>query len=426
MDTIVAQASARGRAGVAVIRLSGPAAWNICQRLAGDVPPPRVASLRKLRDARGQMLDEALVLTFEAGRSFTGDATVEFHLHGSVAVVTAVTREILAADGVRPADAGEFTRRAFEAGRLDLTEVEGLGDLLEAETEIQRQHAQRIMDGSAARTVENWRADLLQALAMSEAAIDFADEDLPPDTWLLVRDPLARVRDALRREVSGRRVAERIRDGFEVAIVGPVNAGKSTLLNALAGRDAAITSEREGTTRDVIEVRMDIGGLAVTLIDTAGLRETSDEVEQIGIDRGRQRARNADLRIYLQSRPDETVTEADADDIVLLGRSDLWSRPGVSGKTGEGIEALVSQIESRLAGRVSGSSTFSRERHFSRLQRALGCLERAHEEAWRDTAAMEIVSEEVRHAVHHLDELVGRIGVEDVLGHIFSSFCIGK
>ena len=426
MDTIVAQASARGRAGVAVVRVSGPAAWQICERLAGIVPAPRVASLRRLRDAEGATLDQALVLSFEAGRSFTAERVVEFHLHGSVAVVSAVLREILAIDGVRPAEPGEFTRRAFEAGRIDLTEVEGLGDLLEAETEAQRKHAQRIMDGSLGRLVADWRADLLQALAMSEAAIDFADEDLPPETWNLMREPLDRVCTALDREVAGRRAAERVRDGFEVAIVGPVNAGKSTLLNALAGREAAITSEREGTTRDVIEVRMEIGGLAVTLIDTAGLRDTEDEIEQLGIARGVERARAADLRVFLTAHPGDPVGEVGADDIVLLGKSDLWPEPGVSGKTGEGIDALIEQIEERLSERASSSSSFSRERHFARLKQALEHLERARQEAATEAAQLEIVSEEIRHAVFLLDELVGRIGVEDVLGRIFSSFCIGK
>ena len=426
MDTIVAQASARGRAGVAVVRISGPDAWRACERMAGAIPPPRTTSLRRLRDRHGETLDHALVVTFEEGRSFTGEKITELHLHGSVAVVSAVMRELVTFDGLRPAEPGEFTRRAFEAGRLDLTEVEGLGDLLEAETDAQRKHAQRIMEGNLARMVADWRADLLQALAMSEAAIDFADEDLPPETWQLVREPLGRVCDALAQELAGRRAAERLRDGFEVAIIGPVNAGKSTLLNALAGRDAAITSEREGTTRDVIEVRMDIGGLAVTLIDTAGLRDTDDEIEQLGIARGIERARGAALRVFLKAHPDDPVPESTDDDIVLLGKSDLWSEPGVSGKTGDGIDALVHQIEARLSQRACASSSFSRERHFARLSQAIEHLRRAQDDAQAEMPQLEIVSEEVRHAVFLLDELVGRIGVEEVLGRIFSSFCIGK
>jgi tRNA modification GTPase len=426
MDTIVAQASARGRAGVAVLRISGPAAWSVGARIAGDLPPPRRAALRRLCDAEGETLDRALVLAFEEGGSFTGEQTVEFHLHGSAAVVSAVMREVLAEDGVRPAEAGEFTRRAFEAGRLDLTEVEGLGDLLEAETEAQRRHAQRIMEGSLATLVDGWREDLLQALAMSEAAIDFADDDLPPGTWQLMHEPLARVCAALGRELFGRRAAERIRDGFEVAIVGPVNSGKSTLLNVLAGREAAITSEREGTTRDVIEVRMEIGGLPVTLIDTAGLRATEDEVEQMGIARGRQRAAAADLRVVLKAHPDDPADGAAPGDIVLLGRADLWFLPGVSGRTGAGVDALLSGIEARLVERVAESSAFSRERHFARLQKALEHLQLAREEAGTPEPRLEIVAEEIRHAVFLLDELVGRIGAEAVLGRIFSSFCIGK
>jgi tRNA modification GTPase len=228
------------------------------------------------------------------------------------------------------------------------------------------------------------------------------------------------------KEVSGRGAAELIRDGFEVALIGPVNAGKSTLLNAIAGREAAITSEIAGTTRDVIEVRMDIGGLVVTLIDTAGLRSTGDAVEKLGIERGQSRARGADLRVFLKSQPEDDPTVADPDDIVLLGRCDLWSQPGISGKTGEGIEALLASIRRRLEGKVNGGSTFSRERHFSRLAEAAAHLERACDEVTKGDPQLEIVAEELRHALFLLDELVGGVGVEEVLGRIFSSFCIGK
>jgi len=426
MDTIVALATARGRAGVAVVRVSGPRAWEVCKQIAGRVPVPRRAALCVLRDSHDERIDEALVLVFDAGGSFTGERVVEFQIHGSPAVISALIREILQIEGVRAAEAGEFTRRSFEAGKLSLTEVEGLADLLEAETEAQRKLAQRIFDGTAARLLESWRDDLLQSAAMLEASIDFSDEEIPADLSSHIRAPLIKVKAAVAQQIEGSAASERIREGFEVAIVGAVNAGKSTLLNALAGREAAITSERAGTTRDVIEVRMDIGGLPVTLIDTAGLRETDDEVERIGIERGRKRAEAADLRVYLKGIPDDDVNRFAADDIVLLSKADLWQLPGVSGKTGQGVSELVSLIEERLAGRVAGSSVFSRERHFDKLRKAELHLQTALSGLDKSDLGWEIVSVDIRAAIACLDGIIGRIDVEDVLGRIFSSFCIGK
>jgi len=426
MDTIVALATARGRAGVAVVRVSGPRAWEVCAQIAGRVPAPRQATLCHLCDSQAERIDEALVLVFEAGGSFTGERVVEFQIHGSPAIIAAVIREILQIDGVRAAEAGEFTRRAFEAGKLSLTEVEGLADLLEAETEAQRKLAQRIFDGTAARLLEGWRNDLLQAVAMLEASIDFSDEEIPSDLSDHIRGPLNRVQAAIAVEVAGSAASERIREGFEVAIVGAVNAGKSTLLNALAGRDAAITSERAGTTRDVIEVRMDIGGLPVTLIDTAGLRETDDEVERIGIERGKRRAEAADLRVYLIGEPDQDVAPYSIGDIVVLSKADLWELPGISGKTGLGLPELIKQIETHLSDRVASSSVFSRERHFDKLRKADSHLLEALSGLTQGDVGWEFISVDIRAAVACLDGIIGRIDVEDVLGRIFASFCIGK
>lgn len=426
MSTIVALATARGRAGVAVIRVSGPLAWEVCARIAGRVPAPRQATLCRLRSGDGEQIDEALVLVFDADRSFTGERIVEFQTHGSPAIITALIREILMLDGVRAAEAGEFTRRAFDAGKLSLTEVEGLADLLEAETEAQRRLAQRIFDGTAARIVEGWRDELLQSVAMLEASIDFSDEEIPDDLSTHILGPLIKVQAALNREIAGRAASERIREGFEVAIVGAVNVGKSTLLNALAGREAAITSERAGTTRDVIEVRMDIGGLPVTLIDTAGLRDTDDEVEQIGIERGQKRAEAADLRVYLKAAPDHELAPFAPSDIVLLSKADTWGQPGVSGKTGEGVSALVAMIEQRLADRAAASSVFSRERHFDKLSKAESHLRVAIACLSSGEVGWEIAAVDIRAAILSLDGIIGRIDVEDVLGRIFASFCIGK
>ena len=426
METIVALATAQGRAGVAVVRVSGPLAWTVCEALAGVVPAPRVARLLVLRDASGDRIDQGLVLVFEEGRSFTGERVCEFQVHGSQAVVAAMLRACLTVKGVRAAEPGEYTRRAFFNGQLDLTEVEALADLIDAETEGQRKQAMAVLDGSAGRLVDVWREDLLQALAILEAAMDFSDEELPEDLTPLALAPLERVNASITAQLSGRVASESVRDGFDVAIIGRVNTGKSTLLNTLAGREAAITSERAGTTRDVIEVRMDIGGLAVTLVDTAGLRDTDDEIERLGIDRGQARARDADLRVYLREGPDDLPIGMEPDDIAVFSKSDLSGLPGVSGATGDGIPALIRSIEHVLREKTKGSSVFMRERHFDKLMRATDDLGRAITGLIAVPSAWEIVSDDVRSAIRCLDGIVGRVDIEDVLGRIFSSFCIGK
>ena len=424
MDTIAALATARGRAGVAVVRVSGPAAGAAAVAVSGLLPAPRRAALRALHGPEG-LIDHGLVLWFPGPASFTGEDVVEFQTHGSVAVVGALLRALLGQPGVRAAEPGEFTRRAFEAGRMDLTEVEALADLLEAETEAQRRQAQRVLDGTAGRLVAGWRETLLDALALCEASVDFADEDVPQTLAPEARALMEAVRGQIAQQMAGRAAAERLRDGFEVAIVGAVNTGKSSLLNALAGREAAITSARAGTTRDVIEVRLDIGGLAVTLIDTAGLRETADEVERIGIARGQDRARVADLRIYLCDGPDDRPQTLAPDDLVVLSKADLWQRPGISALTGAGLAELLQQIEERLAVRTSQSAVFSHARHFDRLTRAAAHLAAAEARLGPDPQ-WELAAEELRLALRALDGLVGRVDVEDVLGRIFASFCIGK
>ena len=299
MNTIFALASAQGRAGVSVIRLSGPDAKEVMAKFASNLPNDRVAGLRILIDDAGEPLDHALVLCFDGPRSFTGEDVVELHLHGSIAVVQSVLRVLGDSGLARLADPGEFTRRALENGRMDLAQVEGLADLIESETEAQRKQALRVVTGHLGALVEQWRSSLIRAAALIGATIDFVDEDVPVDVTPEVRELLTGVKTDLIKEITGSKVAERIRVGFEVAIVGAPNAGKSTLLNAMAGRDAAITSEIAGTTRDVIEVRMDLKGLPVTILDTAGLRDGQDAVEVIGINRALGRAGDADLRIFL-------------------------------------------------------------------------------------------------------------------------------
>lgn len=429
MDTIYALASARGRAGVAVIRLSGPQAVAAATVLAGPLPPPRQAGLRALRDGAGELLDHALVLTFPEGASFTGDTVVELHLHGSPAVVAAVLRRLGDLPGLRLAEPGEFTRRALENGRLDLAQVEGLADLIDAETEAQRRQAQRVLSGAVGARAEDWRRRLIRAAALLEATIDFADEDVPVDVTPEVLALIDGVLADLRAEAVGARVAERIRDGFEVAIVGRPNAGKSTLLNALAGREAAITSHVAGTTRDVIEVRMDLNGLPVTVLDTAGLRETEDLVEGMGVARAVERAGRADLRVFLCDEaglPEGLAPEPD--DLVVRGKADVAPGSGlaVSGKTGQGVPELVAEITARLGARAAGAGTITRERHRLAVLRAIGAMESARVEVMQGPDRAELAAEEMRRAIRALDSLVGRVDVEHLLGEIFASFCIGK
>ncbi len=424
MDTIYALASARGKAGVAVLRLSGPASHPAVRALCGDLPQARRASLRRVRHA-GQDLDDALILVFDEGQSFTGEASAELHLHGSIAVVRAVMQALAEQPGLRLADPGEFTRRALENGRLDLAQVEGMADLIEAETEAQRRQALRVLSGAIGRRAEEWRSQLIRAAALIEATIDFADEDVPVDVRPEVSALLNTVLADLRVEMAGSHAAERIRDGFEVAIIGAPNAGKSTLLNAIAGREAAITSEVAGTTRDVIEVRMDIAGLAVTLLDTAGLRETDDKVERIGIDRALHRARMADLRVFLDSGEEVSGIAPTGDDIVIRGKADVTGH-GVSGKTGQGIQELITMIGDRLLTRSAGAGLLIRERHRLAIERAIRAMESAQLEVEKGAARAELAAANLHSAIRALEALVGRVDVENLLDEIFSSFCIGK
>lgn len=428
MDTIYATATARGRAGLAVLRISGPDALAAGSALCARLPEPRVAGLRRLH-WQGDLLDEALVLTFAEGASFTGEAVVELHLHGGPAVVSAVLRALAEQPGLRLAEPGEFTRRALENGVLDLTQVEGLADLIDAETEAQRRQAVRVLSGSVKDRVDQWRRDLIRAGALLEATIDFADEDVPVDVAPEVLGLIDRLMSDLGREAAGVAAAERIRDGFEVAIVGAPNAGKSTLLNRLAGREAAITSHIAGTTRDVIEVRMEIDGLAVTFLDTAGLRATDDVLEQAGIDRALARAEAADLRVFLTGGSDVPGLTPVADDIVVLGKADTISSqcgPAVSGLTGAGVAELLARIGEILQERVASAGALVRERHRLAVSGALTALAEGRAEVLREDQRVELAAEHLRRAVRALDALVGRVDVDDLLGEIFASFCIGK
>lgn len=427
MDTIFALATARGKAGVAIIRISGPASHDAVRHLAGDVPGTRRAVLRTLRSG-GEVLDQGLVLTFSDGSGFTGECSAELQLHGSTAVTRAVLRALSGLPGLRQAEPGEFTRRALDNDRLDLTQVEGLADLIDAETEIQRKQALRVLSGAIGKRAALWRGKLIRAAALLEATIDFAEEDVPVDVTPEVVGILDALLGEFRAEIDGARIAERVRDGFEVAIIGRPNSGKSSLINILAGREAALTSDIPGTTRDIIEVRMDLKGLAVTMLDTAGLRQTDDAIEQLGIMRARARAEGADLRVFLMDEdglPEGMIPVPG--DIVVRGKADLGaSGPAVSGLTGEGVQELVDQISAELSGRAVGSGTLTRERHRLALMRGVEALEAARIELSKSAVRTEIAAEDIRAAIRALDALVGGIDVEAVLDEVFSRFCIGK
>lgn len=427
MDTIFALATVPGKSGVAVIRVSGARAFDSCHAFGFDPIAPRRTAVRKLVHPDRGFLDEALVLLFEEGASFTGEPVVEFHVHGSLAIVNAVLDCLKELPNYRMAEAGEFTRRALANGRLDLTQVEALSDLIDAETEMQRKQAIKGFTGRLREQAETWRADLIHALSLLEATIDFADEEVPVDVSDDVDRLLAGVIATIDKEINGFGIAERVRTGFEVAIVGPPNAGKSTLLNALAGRDAAITSEIAGTTRDVIEVRMDLDSVPVTFLDTAGLRDTDDTVESIGVQRAIDRAKRADLRVFLKGNGDFGGLSPTEDDIIVQGKSDLRSDgQGVSGLTGGGIQQLVTDVKTLLLSRSVAAGLVSHQRQNDVLVQAKELLGKAQSIAISSPERYDLASEELRAGIFTLERLVGRVDVEDVLDKVFSSFCIGK
>lgn len=425
MDTIFACATANGRAGVAIIRISGPRSHKVAERLAGPLPASK--GVRKLHAATGDVIDEALVLTFPERSSFTGEPTVELHLHGSPMIVDFVLRELASISGAREAEAGEFTRRALENGKLDLAQVEGLADLIDAQTESQRRQAMRVFAGALGEKAEGWRSRLIRAASLLEATIDFVDEDVPVDVYPEVLDLLEGVRKELGAEISGSKIAERVRSGFEIAIVGRPNVGKSTLLNRLVQRDAAITSDVAGTTRDVIEVDMDLNGIPVTLVDTAGIRNSEDKVELLGIERAAKRSKDADIRVFLIDNNDLGDFLPNNDDIVLSSKSDKKSGkfPGISGLTGDGVSELLDRISTILRDRTSTIGVAVRERHRFAIERCVDRILTAQQLINQDMP-VDLVADEIRIANREVDSLVGRIDVEDLLDEIFRSFCIGK
>ncbi|PWC30176.1 tRNA uridine-5-carboxymethylaminomethyl(34) synthesis GTPase MnmE [Teichococcus aestuarii] len=435
-DTIFALASGGGRAAVSLLRLSGPGSGAVLDRIAGGRPAPRLASLRRLRHPESaELLDEALVLWFPGPRSYTGEDAAELHLHGGRAVLEGVTAALLAC-GARPAEPGEFTRRAFLNGRMDLTEAEGIADLIAAETAAQRRQALRQAGGALAVRYAGWAERLTRLLAHQEAAIEFAEDGLPNTLEAEVRREGAALAAEIGAHLADGGRGERLREGLWGAIVGAPNAGKSSLLNALAGREAAIVSARAGTTRDIVEVRLELGGVPVWLADTAGLRETPDEIEAEGVRRARRRAEEADLLIAVfaaDQPPDaETLALLAPGTLVVANKTDLAPAPAaiggqapiaLSARDGEGLAALRAALEAVAAERagLSEEASLTRPRHRAALGEAAAWIE----EAIR-APLPELAAEALRAALRALGRLTGRVGVEAVLDVVFGDFCIGK
>ena len=427
MDTIFALASAPGKAGISIVRLSGPLAINVAEKLTKSKLKEKQPNLRVIYDSDNHFIDQALILIFSKPYSFTGENVVEFHLHGSSAVVSSVIKLLGNFKGLRSAEAGEFTRCALENGKIDLAQVEGLADLIDAETDAQHKQAARIFNGALGEKTKEWRAKLVKAGALLVATLDFADEEVPEEVTTEVGKLINMVLSDLDKEIIGVQTAERIRSGFEVAIVGAPNLGKSTLLNYLVGRDAAITSNVSGTTRDVIEVKLDLRGLPVTILDTAGIRKSDDKVEEIGISRALERSSLSDLRIVLTEDGEYPVGLKKRDtDIICIAKDDQGNRGGVSGKTGAGIDRLKNNIWDILNNKVQYVGIATRERHKSSMVNAKKFLGNAVVSLRDGPEYYDITAEEIRAATSALDSLIGRIGVEDVLDEVFSSFCLGK
>lgn len=450
-DTIAALATGAGRAGVAIVRVSGPRARDVLKSLIPmRFPKAREAMHARFIDQRdNSIIDEGVALFFESPASFTGEDVAELHVHGAAAVIAAMIDACLRVDGVRIAEPGEFTRRAFENGKLDLAEAEGLADLVDAETEGQRRQALRQMGGALSALYESWRGQLIEAAALIEAEIDFPDEDLPGALARRAGPILEALAADMGRHLEDGHRGERVRDGYRIAIIGPPNAGKSSLLNALARREAAIVSDIPGTTRDVVEVRLVLAGFPVWVADTAGLREAADAIEAEGVRRALERAEEADLRIGLapvgpggptgKTGPTGLIEALRAGDILVRSKSDL-SPTGptggptgktdvltlpVSAKTAQGLPELEAALTARVAAALGGQEApaLTRARHRRLVEEARAALLQALPGL---SLGPELAAEDVRRAAAAIGRLTGKIDVEDLLDEIFSSFCIGK
>ncbi len=434
-DTIFALSSGRLPSGVAVVRISGPKVRFVLETIIGSIPAPRYAAYKLFRDRNGDSIDRGLVLFFPGPNSFTGEDCAEFHLHGGKAVVEKLLSEMGELPGCRIAEAGEFTRRAFSNGKMDLTIAEGLADLIAAETEGQRRLALQVASGTQRELYTEWRQRLLRARAFIEAELDFADEsDVPGSVSEQVWQSLALLKREIENHIASGKRASMLRDGLHVVIVGAPNAGKSSLLNFLAGREVAIISEEAGTTRDLLEVKLDLGGIPVYVTDTAGLRETDSSVEKIGIERARARMADADLVLLLEDMSDPIEVTPDETSAILwrIGtKADLKGEPSgnwsyrISTKTGEGLDGLLNALQSFAEAQIGQieDAVPTRQRHINLLRSTVAEIDRAINGT---NLPLELRAENMRLASQHLGRITGDVDVEEILDVIFSQFCIGK
>ncbi len=429
--TIFALSTASGKAGIAIVRISGNEAFSIAEAISGPLPEPRKAFLRNLMYDH-MLIDQAIVIRFKKDNSYTGEDMVEFQVHGSNAVLANLFEVFTTKFKLPMAKPGEFTKRALENGRMDLSQVEGLGDLIEAETKQQHKQSLNSLIGSISNKTDEWRQLILEALALTEIMIDFTDQEVPEDTCYEIDRVLRILLKNLHQELGRYKASELVRDGFDITIIGKPNVGKSSLLNYIAGKERAIVSEVAGTTRDIIELSIDLKGYRVNFFDTAGIHETKDSIELIGIDRAKTKAKNSDMRIFLLENNDLVKNfglEIKSDDLVFNAKSDLFNstkKAGISGKTGDGVNKMLDIVFQKIKNKTRYNSVLINERHKNIIEITISSLTSAQEELKRTNVQIEIVAELLRSSITQLDLLIGKINVEDILGAIFSSFCIGK
>jgi tRNA modification GTPase len=442
--TIFALSSGPGLAGVSIIRISGPESSSVIKMMTkGKFPEPRIATLKKIyKISTNELIDEGIIIWFPGPESYTGEDMAEFHVHGSRAVVDAIHHSISKVEGCKLAEPGEFTKLAFQNNKINLLKAESIGDLISAETEIQRQQAIKIMSGKSSQKFNSWREGLLKILSNIEAKIDFPDEDLPEDILKNIKKISEKIKNEIQKTLDDQKVGERIREGFKIAIVGPTNAGKSSLLNYLSRREVAIVSEIAGTTRDVIETHLNMDGLPVVVSDTAGISDSKDEIEKKGIRLALKRAEDADLNIvviepksaYFTGFLKNLITDKS---ILAINKSDLgidnmiyefkkYNPIYISLKKEKNLDKLISAIKEKLKNQFINSEDIfiTRERHRQHLEQCISHLENFKNK--NESEDFDTSAEDLRLATRHLGMIVGKVDVEEILGSIFNDFCIGK
>ena len=442
--TIYALSSGSGTSGIATIRVSGKLAKKVVEQLTNSqIPEPRIATLKKINNINtNELIDEGIIIWFPGPNSYTGEDMVEFHVHGSLAVVQAIQNSISEIEGCRIADPGEFTKIAFQNNKINLLKAESIADLISSETEIQRRQAVKIMTGKSAERFNSWRDGLVKVLANVEAKIDFPDEDLPEDILKNIKTKVNEIKNEIKKTLNDQKVGERIREGFKIAIVGPPNAGKSSLLNYLSNKEAAIVSEIAGTTRDVIEVHLNINGLPVIISDTAGIRSSKDEIEKKGIKLALQKAEDADLNIViiepksgfftgflkdlLTSKSILVINKSDLNENLFIDEFKKYKPIYISIKKEKNLNLLITEIKNKLKHQFHNSEDIliTRERHRQNLEKCVEHLQTFEEN--NNLEEFDKASEDLRLAIRHLGRITGKVDVEEILDSIFNDFCIGK